>query len=1208
MSARFKIFVKRTGFLLLVLFNILVLGFSGDFFVVSAKPSETHYYLAHWEWATEGGKSFWRAPQIDKLLGLVDLRSLPAQGRAGGVPEGYGFFSYNQQVVIPDSIYLGDSLDATVPAPKKAQVRTALNITGPFQSDIIRDILWDILTISSDPLGQTGPKPLMPKETLELELYLGSILVKSELFDITAHSHKAKVLAVLQNAYRSEREFDKAQGSTHYLKVLGGWMEKYGVSDHTIFLPPDVPDEGWLQPETTITDNFNTDTSVNWTADGGAFQIDAADSNVLECTATECVLRYSATAFSSKDHYAQVKILTVGNSYQGPMIRKVNSATLTYYTHLFQGPGNPITQLFKRVNGTYSNIGGGNFNHTHVSGDLYKIQAQGTTITTYVNGEQAHSVTDSSIDEELRVGIVSATVDSDFEDFQASDLNSTPASPTSPTQLKTNDTTTISNGGYTNETSVNLKASATDADTTETLTLFFEVQENATSFSSTSTPVTGESCASGTAFASCPEKVWYITSVSGNYSSTAFTATSTVATLTNATGYKWQVKACDDDSACSSWVAFNATTPNFTIDTTVPSTPGTPSTTTPTTDTTPTWTWDASTDGGSGLHATTPYWVEWSTDANFSSSVSSSTAATASFTHSSALSDNTYYARIRALDAVSNESAYSASSTVVVDTTVPSTPGTPSTTTPTTDTTPTWTWDASTDGGSGLHATTPYWVEWSTDANFSSSVSSSTAATASFTHSTDLTDETTWYVRIKALDAVNNESAYSANATIAIDTTPPPGPGASSAGGSAAAGTAFLQQQGFLPTPTPIPTPVPPPSIIEQILEPFIPPFLRPTPSLPEPEPIPAEELPEEAPLALQGIWQLFPSQPIREFVLTPLPRGISNLIAKFPQLAQTLEQVGVSKITDLERLQPARLTLPGFTQITSGIPTDIVFVRGGGLLIDLPAVITVEHGEAQQRISTIANSPLHLTLKPEQSAHSVKGYLVWRQKNPNQISSSQNPKQELPLNSLLASTFAQTSNFQDLETELVLLEFEYTGPDQDGLWSADITTPAVEGEYEMINVVEYEDPELGTQTIRLITVVDPEGYVYRQSNKEETRIANATVSLYWWNTQANQYQLWPAKEYQQENPQITDVTGRYSFLVSEGSYYLTVEASGYLPYQGEVFQVKGGTGVHENIELKAQYWWLKAFDWKFIALIVFGLLLFYNFYRDRLRKRFHET
>lgn len=220
-----------------------------------------------------------------------------------------------------------------------------------------------------------------------------------------------------------------------------------------------------------------------------------------------------------------------------------------------------------------------------------------------------------------------------------------------------------------------------------------------------------------------------------------------------------------------------------------------------------------------------------------------------------------------------------------------------------------------------------------------------------------------------------------------------------------------------------------------------------------------------------------------------------------------------------------------------------------------------------------------------------------------------------MSVNSLLASTFfakptfAQTYNPEDLETRLVLLEFDYTGPDEQGLWSADITAPVADGEYEVITLIEYEDPELGTRALRLIAVVDPEGYVYRvESDGLKARIPDATVSLFWLNPDTQQYQLWPATDYQQKNPQVTDDTGKYSFLVPEGSYYLRVEATGYPAYQADVFEVQEGTGIHENIELKTQYWWLKALDWKIVVLIIFGVLLFYNFYRDRLRKRSHET
>ena len=190
------------------------------------------------------------------------------------------------------------------------------------------------------------------------------------------------------------------------------------------------------------------------------------------------------------------------------------------------------------------------------------------------------------------------------------------------------------------------------------------------------------------------------------------------------------------------------------------------------------------------------------------------------------------------------------------------------------------------------------------------------------------------------------------------------------------------------------------------------------------------------------------------------------------------------------------------------------------------------------------------------------------------------------------------------VEERLVLLEFEYTDPDGDGIYTAEIQAPLIEGEYEIITVMDFEDPELGKKEIRLITVVDPEGYIFTQLPEGKLRIAGAIVYLYWLNSETKQYELWPAKEYQQENPQTTDDTGKYSFLVPPGTYYLKVEHPNYPVYQSETFVVKEGSGIHMNIELKTKFWWLKIIDWKIILMIIFGILLLYNFYRDRIREK----
>ena len=114
---------------------------------------------------------------------------------------------------------------------------------------------------------------------------------------------------------------------------------------------------------------------------------------------------------------------------------------------------------------------------------------------------------------------------------------------------------------------------------------------------------------------------------------------------------------------------------------------------------------------------------------------------------------------------------------------------------------------------------------------------------------------------------------------------------------------------------------------------------------------------------------------------------------------------------------------------------------------------------------------------------------------------------------------------------------------------------------------------------IRLVTIVDPEGYIYTQLSAGKLRIANAVVSIFWQNPDTELYELWPARKYQQENLQVTDDTGRYSFLVPPGNYYLEVKTKGYSLHRSKKFSVSEGVGVHLNIEIAKKRWWSGIFD-----------------------------
>ncbi len=177
----------------------------------------------------------------------------------------------------------------------------------------------------------------------------------------------------------------------------------------------------------------------------------------------------------------------------------------------------------------------------------------------------------------MELATSTGAVDADDEAtvFAFSAGNATPNTPTGLIQYKSNaSSTVIANGAWTDENTVKLAASAKDADTSEALFVYLQlIADNETFTSTTTHPF--NSCASTTSFTACDSKIWLVASSSGDYSANPFIATATITAISDSdVGYKWQVMACDDDSACSSWAKYNLTQPNFYVDIVDPTAPG----------------------------------------------------------------------------------------------------------------------------------------------------------------------------------------------------------------------------------------------------------------------------------------------------------------------------------------------------------------------------------------------------------------------------------------------------------------------------------------------------------------------------------------------------------------------------------------------------------------------------------------------------------
>ena len=154
-----------------------------------------------------------------------------------------------------------------------------------------------------------------------------------------------------------------------------------------------------------------------------------------------------------------------------------------------------------------------------------------------------------------------------------SSTNHPPMNPSNLGQYKSDGSTSILNGGWTNEGTVKLAAGTTDSDAGEMITLYYQLASTSGSML-TATTVPAGACALGYEYPDCASKIWAATSTFGDYSSEPFTATSAINGLPDyGAGYKWQVLACDLDSLCSNWTDAGAD-PNFKVDHTPPTVPG----------------------------------------------------------------------------------------------------------------------------------------------------------------------------------------------------------------------------------------------------------------------------------------------------------------------------------------------------------------------------------------------------------------------------------------------------------------------------------------------------------------------------------------------------------------------------------------------------------------------------------------------------------
>lgn len=98
--------------------------------------------------------------------------------------------------------------------------------------------------------------------------------------------------------------------------------------------------------------------------------------------------------------------------------------------------------------------------------------------------------------------------------------------------------------------------------------------------------------------------------------------------------------------------------------------------------------------------------------------------------------------------------------------------------------------------------------------------------------------------------------------------------------------------------------------------------------------------------------------------------------------------------------------------------------------------------------------------------------------------------------------------------------------------------------------------------------IVLPSGVV---KTEEGQPIANATVSLYYFDNVSGQFILWDGKSHGQENPQKTNEKGQYRFMAPPGKYYLEVKALGFYTKQSSIIQDTKIIPIAQEITMRSE-------------------------------------
>jgi len=141
---------------------------------------------------------------------------------------------------------------------------------------------------------------------------------------------------------------------------------------------------------------------------------------------------------------------------------------------------------------------------------------------------------------------------------------------------------------------------------------------------------------------------------------------------------------------------------------------------------------------------------------------------------------------------------------------------------------------------------------------------------------------------------------------------------------------------------------------------------------------------------------------------------------------------------------------------------------------------------------------------------------------------------------------------------------FDLTRQTGTNLWYGDITFNDPGTKDVTIYAIDGAQNEL-KRSIGSVKVEDF-GKIFNAHDNEP--VGNVIVTVYYFQSDYNHWFVWDGLSFGERNPQVTNETGHYSFMLPPGKYYLEAKAPGFVNTQSEIIEQNSIGVINANIPL----------------------------------------